>query len=1085
MPMKIHALDSVPQKRIALKRGGFAAMTAIAAVLALPRPGEAGPSGGTVVQGSAGISQAGNTTNINQSTNRAIIDWQGFSIGPQETVNFYQPSSSAVTLNRVIGNEQSVISGALNANGQVFIVNSAGVLFTKGSQVNVGGLVASTLDISNASFMAGNYVFSGPSTASVVNQGAIHAHDGGYVVLLGKTVSNEGAISATLGTVAMASGQKVTLNFAGDSLIDVTIDEGVLNALVENKAAIKADGGRVILTARAADAVLSAQVNNSGIIQARTMATLTGGSGAETARTGSIKLLASGGTVHVAGTLDASAPKGGKGGKIETSGDKVRIADGAFVTTKAASGENGTWTIDPNGFNIGAGGDIDNGLLSLMLGYSNISIYSTFGRGIDGNVNVLGRVSWSANTILTLNATNNINISAPITATGASAGLALNFGGYATTGSVAAGRDYNIFAPVTLSGASASLSINGQAYTLIHNMAQLAALSLPVIDPKTGLQAIDPYTGLPVWAPATGYYALGNDLNASGAVYSGAVVPILTGTLAGMGHKVSNLTIIDAAGHGNDGLIGTVGSVVIDPNTGNRSVDGVGAVRDITVVNFKITDNNTSTGNSGADGALAGSVYKGSTIRNAYSFGATMTGIFNVGGLVGFNQGVIDNAHVDSVNISALDSGSGYGGLVGENFGIIENSSATGKLSAAGVLSNDGSGLTFSSDIGGLVGFNAGAIINSSAYTDINATNSVSVGGLVGINIAGSSADGSFNPGSITGSSAGGTVNATWTYLQTNGQDYGGLVGTNMGGAISNSTSGVNVAVTAGSGTIDGETYPAFVQNVGGLVGNNTNGYNSDGSTINGTIRDSSSYGNVNGEGLVFSVGGGVGNNDGSISGLHAYGNVNGFSEVGGLVGANIGDVSNSTASGSVNGRANVSELVGSDNGAVSDVTYLDPRAIAAQAALAAARAAQNAAAAAGAATVSATTDAAMTAARPPRPSSAKAGTQAVADLAGPKFDDNVKVEEPAASFGHGGAGSSSGGQPARTEERNKPSEEPRPRRHVAAAAPAHKTHAGSGGANLGATIRSIEINGQHYDLQDGAPANGSPKGGASGAKAQ
>ena len=75
----------------------------------------------------------------------------------------------------------------------------------------------------------------------------------------------------------MASGQKVTLNFAGDSLIDVTIDEGVLNALVENKAAIKADGGRVILTAKAADAVLSAQVNNSGIIQARTMAALTGG----------------------------------------------------------------------------------------------------------------------------------------------------------------------------------------------------------------------------------------------------------------------------------------------------------------------------------------------------------------------------------------------------------------------------------------------------------------------------------------------------------------------------------------------------------------------------------------------------------------------------------------------------------------------------------------------------------------------------------------------------------------------------------------------------------------------------------------
>ena len=122
----------------------------------------------------------------------------------------------------------------------------------------------------------------------------------------------------------------------------------MLNALVESKAAIKADGGRVILIAKAADAVLSAQVNNSEIIQARTMAELTGGGGGGT--TGSIKLLASGGAVHVAGTLTPRRPKGGKGGKIETSGNKVTVAGDAVITTKAASGQNGSWLIDPNGF---------------------------------------------------------------------------------------------------------------------------------------------------------------------------------------------------------------------------------------------------------------------------------------------------------------------------------------------------------------------------------------------------------------------------------------------------------------------------------------------------------------------------------------------------------------------------------------------------------------------------------------------------------------------------------------------------------------------------------------------------------------
>ncbi len=392
------ALSFRPRSSAGLRafQGSLATMTAIAALTVLQRPALAGPSGGSVVQGSATISQAGDTTNINQSTNQAIINWQSFSIGAQETVNFNQPSTSSVTLNRVVGNEQSVIAGALNAIGQVFIVNSAGVLFTKGSQVNVGGLVASTLDISNANFKAGNYTFSGSSQASVVNMGKIQASDGGYVALLGKTVSNEGVITATLGTVAMASGNKITLNFAGDLLIDVTIDEGTLNALVENKGAIKADGGRVILTAKAADAVLSAQVSNTGVIQARTMAALKGGSNGGrsnkgTVHVGSIKLLASGGTVNVGGTLDASAQKGGKGGTIETSGNSVTIADDAVITTKSASGQNGSWLIDPDGFTIGRGGDISGATLSSLLGNTNITLESTSGRGVGGDINVNGR----------------------------------------------------------------------------------------------------------------------------------------------------------------------------------------------------------------------------------------------------------------------------------------------------------------------------------------------------------------------------------------------------------------------------------------------------------------------------------------------------------------------------------------------------------------------------------------------------------------------------------------------------------------------------------------------------------------------
>ena len=218
-----------------------------AMVCSLSVVGHAAPSGGVVTTGSATIASSGTTTNINQSTQKASINWQGFSIGSNESVNFNQPSASSITLNRVVGNETSVIAGALNANGKVFLLNSNGILFTQGSSVNTSGLVASTLNLSDEDFNNNHFVFQGNgSQGSVINMGTINIANSGYAALLGKEVSNQGVIVATKGAVALSSGDKITLNFNGDSLMSVTIDEGTLNALVENKNAIYADGGKVI-----------------------------------------------------------------------------------------------------------------------------------------------------------------------------------------------------------------------------------------------------------------------------------------------------------------------------------------------------------------------------------------------------------------------------------------------------------------------------------------------------------------------------------------------------------------------------------------------------------------------------------------------------------------------------------------------------------------------------------------------------------------------------------------------------------------------------------------------------------------------
>ncbi|MDE8346925.1 MAG: filamentous hemagglutinin N-terminal domain-containing protein, partial [Acidocella sp.] len=149
--------------------------------VALQPPAQALPQGWQVAVGSATINKSGSTLTVTQNSANAVINWQSFDIGANATVNFRQPGASSIALNRVVGNDPSQIFGHLTANGQVFLVNPNGVYFAPGAQVNVGGLIASTLAISNHDFMAGDYHFTGTSSASVVNFGKIKTFNGGYV----------------------------------------------------------------------------------------------------------------------------------------------------------------------------------------------------------------------------------------------------------------------------------------------------------------------------------------------------------------------------------------------------------------------------------------------------------------------------------------------------------------------------------------------------------------------------------------------------------------------------------------------------------------------------------------------------------------------------------------------------------------------------------------------------------------------------------------------------------------------------------------------------------------------------------------
>ena len=836
------------------------------------------PTGGNVVAGTATITQSSAVMTINQTTTRAAIDWATFNVGSAAQVNFNQPSSSSVTLNRVLDSNPSQIFGRITAPGQVFLTNPNGVFFAPGSSVDVGGLVATTHRIGVDDFMAGRTTFErNGATGSVINEGELKAALGGYIALLAPEVRNEGVIIAEAGTVVLASGEAITLNFADNgTLAGITATQSQIAALVENKNAVLAPGGLIILSAQAMSRLQGGVINNSGRLEATGLVNDGGrillDASDSISHTGSINVDAAPGKVGAGGTaiLLASLANpdsrtdvsgsisarggdlGGDGGFIETSASNVRILDGAQITTAAANGRTGTWLIDPLDFTVTAtGGNITGAALGTLLASNSIQIETATAptgtatnlvgtTGTNGDIHVNDAVSWNANTTLTLNAFRNININQTITAGGATGKVALLYG----QGAVAAGNTATYSFGLTSAGFAGKINLQaGQNF-----------------DTKLGSDGATTN-----WTVITALGSAGDQLSA---------LPVSQGTLAtnslqGLDFRGTLISeTIDAYGdtvrvYDTDGRL--AGNFVLGANIdasatsgwntgeGFKSIgssieftgkfDGLGH----TVSNLTISDSNNPAG-------LFGTIDTGSVIRNVGVLMGTGTitgGGYGTGALVGEVQsGTISNSY-STGNITDDDFGSKVGGLVGYfSDGTISNS-----FSAATVKGIN--------QIGGLVGYlNNGTISDSYATGNLNNPLGYARGGLVG-EASGGSIVRSYATGNVTGDG-----------------DVGGLVGDNSA-AISNSYYAGGVV----TGSSDG---------VGGLVG--TMDY--------ATITNSYATGAVSGAGAV---GGLVGeaNTDTIISNSYAASSVSGSgTAIGGLVGGayNTVTISNSFATGSVGG---------------------------------------------------------------------------------------------------------------------------------------------------------------------------------------
>lgn len=349
----------------------------------------AAPEGGVVVGGEGIIQQAGVETIINQATERMAIDWRSFDVAANERVEFIQPSSSSIALNRVLGNRGSEILGRIDANGQVMLVNPNGVVFGKNSIVNVGGMIASGLSIDPTSFINGDFALNSIEGADgkVINYGIINAATGGSVTLVGEQVQNDGLISAKLGAVNLVAGNAAVLTFDSGGMLGVRVTEAVVqdelgvDAAVINNGSINAEGGRVLLSASVSEDVFSNAVNNAGMNKESSVVvhddgSFTLGAGADVVNTGNISVsttngnagqvvalgdnithsgsisantsTGAGGSIELHSTdttlltensiVSAQASEKGKGGDVKVLGNKVGLFDQAEVNASGANG---------------------------------------------------------------------------------------------------------------------------------------------------------------------------------------------------------------------------------------------------------------------------------------------------------------------------------------------------------------------------------------------------------------------------------------------------------------------------------------------------------------------------------------------------------------------------------------------------------------------------------------------------------------------------------------------------------------------------------------------------------------------------
>ena len=806
----------------------------------------ANPLGGQVVGGSATIAGQGTANvTVTQSTQNAIINWQTFNIGAGETTQFVQPNASSVVLDRVTGGlGPSTLYGTLKSNGEVFLVNPDGVLIGPTGKINTSSFLATTQDISNSDFMAGKYNFSlsGRATASVVNEGSITAQSGGFAALVAPGVRNTGTITATLGTVALASGNAFSLDFYGDQLIRLGVNDSIaaqvvdvstgkpLASLVSNEGVIKADGGRVELTAVAARAVVDSVINNSGVIEANTIGKHNGMIMLGAATASSKPAGAPTQLVKVSGKLSAAGKmKGSTGGTIVVTGESIQLANAQID----ASGQAG-------GGKVLIGGDTGGGKSNPAVAGISEATLEAFAIPTASNVSVDAASTINASAVnrgnggkIVVWADGTTSVAGAIAARG---GAISGDGGFVETsghdklafsGSVNVGAAYGVSGTWLLDPTDLTIASTGAWVVAPKSIEDsLATGNVLVTTPVSGTDGNITVAENVSWASAFSLTlsAFGNIAVDANIVSTGGAAVTLRADNTGTG--------VGTVSFGSGATISTSGVVSIFYNP---SVNPAGSL--VNASSYVAPTENFS-----------GDV-KGGAQLTAYMLVNTFYDLQNIQN--NLNGDYALGANINASTATSLNGGAGFE-PIGTSANLFE-----------GVF--DGQNYTISN-----------LTINSAAqavglFAGIGTTGTVRNLGLTNITVnatlpdVGAGTLGSYNLGTVS------DVYATGSLHVASGSNVGGLIGTNDG-MLERSYAAVSVSSGGGNWSF------------GGLVGANY-------ATITQSYATGSASGGNSNGGLV-----GYNAPTGVISQSYASGQASGYGNVGGLVGWETGVASQSYA---------------------------------------------------------------------------------------------------------------------------------------------------------------------------------------------